>query len=32
MQQKSLMFMRTTTVWLLRIASASDYTPDKSLK
>ena len=32
MQQKSLMFMRTTTVLLLRIASASDYTPDKSLK
>jgi ubiquitin conjugation factor E4 B len=32
MQQKSLMFMKTTTVWLLRIASASNYTPDKTLK
>jgi len=32
MQQRSLMFMRYVTVWLLRVASRSDYTPDKSLQ
>ncbi|KAF4624671.1 hypothetical protein G7Y89_g13498 [Cudoniella acicularis] len=32
MQTKSITFMRYVTVWLLRIASQSDYTPDKTLK
>jgi len=32
MQTKSLLFMRYVTVWLLRIASQSDYTPEKSIK
>ena len=32
MQTKSLLFMRYVTVWLLRIASESEYTPDKTLK
>ncbi|TAQ85089.1 hypothetical protein B7494_g6589 [Chlorociboria aeruginascens] len=32
MQTKSLLFMRYVTVWLLRIATGSDYTPDKSVK
>lgn len=32
MQTKSLMFMRVVTVWLLRIATGSDYTPDKTVK
>ncbi|KAF8862296.1 hypothetical protein BDZ45DRAFT_616996 [Acephala macrosclerotiorum] len=32
MQAKSLMFMRVVTVWLLRIATHSDYTPDKTIK
>lgn len=31
MQAKSLMFMRVVTVWLLRIATSSDYTPDKTI-
>ncbi|CAK7232485.1 Ubiquitin conjugation factor E4 [Sporothrix bragantina] len=32
MQQRSLMFMRYVSVWLLRSASSSDYTPDKELQ
>ncbi|TVY83127.1 Ubiquitin conjugation factor E4 [Lachnellula suecica] len=32
MQGKSIMFMRYVTVWLLRIATQTDYTPDKTLK
>lgn len=32
MQAKSLMFMRVVTVWLLRVATGSDYTPDKTIK
>jgi len=32
MQTKSLLFMRYVTVWLLRVASQSDYTPDKMLR
>jgi ubiquitin conjugation factor E4 B len=31
MQTKSLMFMRYVTVWLLRIATGSDYTPEKTI-
>jgi ubiquitin conjugation factor E4 B len=31
MQAKSLMFMRYVTVWLLRIASGSDYKPETSI-
>jgi ubiquitin conjugation factor E4 B len=31
MQAKSLMFMRVVTVWLLRIATGSNYTPDKTV-
>lgn len=32
MQTKSLQFMRYVTVWLLRVATQSDYTPDKSIR
>ncbi|RDW91522.1 hypothetical protein BP5796_02687 [Coleophoma crateriformis] len=32
MQQRSLTFMRYVTVWLLRVASGTDYTPDRALK
>ncbi|KUJ12075.1 uncharacterized protein LY89DRAFT_786216 [Mollisia scopiformis] len=32
MQAKSLMFMRVVTVWLLRIGTNSDYTPEKTVK
>lgn len=32
MQTKSLLFMRYVTVWLLRIATGTDYTPDKTIK
>ena len=32
MQGRSLQFMRYVTVWLLRVASQSDYAPDKPLK
>lgn len=32
LQTKSLLFMRYVTVWLLRIATGSDYTPDKTVK
>ncbi|PQE32096.1 Ubiquitin conjugation factor E4 protein [Rutstroemia sp. NJR-2017a WRK4] len=32
MQAKSLLFMRYVTVWLLRIATQTDYTPDKTIK
>jgi ubiquitin conjugation factor E4 B len=32
MQARSLMFMRVVTVWLLRIATQSPYTPDKTIK
>jgi ubiquitin conjugation factor E4 B len=32
MQSRSLQFMRYVTVWLLRLASQSAYTPEKSLK
>ncbi|CAK7264291.1 Ubiquitin conjugation factor E4 [Sporothrix epigloea] len=32
MQQRALMFMRYVSVWLLRIASGSNYTPDKELQ
>ncbi|KAK3941785.1 ubiquitin elongating factor core-domain-containing protein [Diplogelasinospora grovesii] len=32
MQARSLQFMRYVTVWLLRVASQSDYTPGKILK
>ncbi|KAL2265296.1 hypothetical protein VTJ83DRAFT_6396 [Remersonia thermophila] len=31
MQSRSLQFMRYVTVWLLRVASQTDYTPDKTL-
>ncbi|POS83583.1 hypothetical protein EPUL_003555, partial [Erysiphe pulchra] len=30
-QAKSLIFMRYVSVWLLRVATCSDYTPDKSI-
>jgi ubiquitin conjugation factor E4 B len=32
MQTKSLQFMRYVTVWLLRVATISDYTPEKTVK
>jgi ubiquitin conjugation factor E4 B len=32
MQARSLQFMRYVSIWLLRIASQTDYTPDKTLK
>ena len=32
MQSRSLQFMRYVTVWLLRIASQTEYTPDKQLQ
>ncbi|KAL2024151.1 hypothetical protein VTK56DRAFT_9931 [Thermocarpiscus australiensis] len=32
MQSRSLQFMRYVTVWLLRVASQTDYTPDKPLR
>jgi ubiquitin conjugation factor E4 B len=32
MQTKSLLFMRYVTVWLLRIGTGTDYTPDKTIK
>ncbi|KAK3320636.1 ubiquitin elongating factor core-domain-containing protein [Cercophora scortea] len=32
MQSRSLQFMRYVTVWLLRVASQSEYTPDKDLR
>jgi ubiquitin conjugation factor E4 B len=32
MQSRSLQFMRYVTVWLLRVASQSNYTPDKPLR
>jgi ubiquitin conjugation factor E4 B len=32
MQAKSLLFMRYVTVWLLRVATQTDYTPDKTIK
>lgn len=32
MQARALMFMRYVSVWLLRVASSSDYTPDKELQ
>ena len=32
MQSRSLQFMRYVTVWLLRVASQSEYTPDKPLR
>ncbi|KAK0704848.1 ubiquitin elongating factor core-domain-containing protein [Lasiosphaeris hirsuta] len=32
MQSRSLQFMRYVTVWLLRVASQSEYTPGKSLR
>ncbi|OAA55820.1 ubiquitin fusion degradation protein [Niveomyces insectorum RCEF 264] len=32
MQQRALMFMRYVSVWLLRVASGSDYTPGKALQ
>ena len=32
MQTKSLLFMRYVTVWLLRVATVTDYTPDKTIK
>ena len=32
MQAKSLTFMRYVTVWLLRVATDTDYTPDKTVK
>ncbi|KLU81655.1 ubiquitin conjugation factor E4 [Magnaporthiopsis poae ATCC 64411] len=32
MQTRSLQFMRYVTVWLLRVASQTPYTPDTSLK
>lgn len=31
MQAKSILFMRYVTVWLLRTATQSDYTPDKTI-
>ncbi|SPQ20412.1 e70e2b0f-7e15-4eb0-a36e-0c2f4fc09463 [Thermothielavioides terrestris] len=32
MQSRSLQFMRYVTVWLLRLASQTEYTPDKELR
>lgn len=32
MQAKSLIFMRYVTVWLLRIATESNYTPSSTIK
>ena len=32
MQAKSLIFMRYVTVWLLRIATESNYTPSQTIK
>ncbi|KAK3304134.1 ubiquitin elongating factor core-domain-containing protein [Chaetomium strumarium] len=32
MQTRSLQFMRYVTVWLLRVASQTEYTPDKPLR
>ncbi|KAL2263711.1 hypothetical protein VTK26DRAFT_5467 [Humicola hyalothermophila] len=32
MQSRSLQFMRYVAVWLLRVASQTDYTPDKPLR
>ncbi|KAH7407687.1 ubiquitin elongating factor core-domain-containing protein [Cadophora sp. MPI-SDFR-AT-0126] len=32
MQAKSLMFMRVVTVWLLRVATSSNYTPGKTIQ
>jgi ubiquitin conjugation factor E4 B len=32
MQSRSLQFMRYVTIWLLRVASQTEYTPDKPLK
>lgn len=32
MQSQSLQFMRYVTVWLLRVASQTEYTPDKPLR
>lgn len=32
MQAKALNFNRYVTVWLLRVASQSDYKPDKTLQ
>jgi ubiquitin conjugation factor E4 B len=32
MQEVSLRFMRYVAVWLLRVASKTDYTPDKTLQ
>ncbi|KAK4166201.1 ubiquitin elongating factor core-domain-containing protein [Cladorrhinum sp. PSN259] len=32
MQSRSLQFMRYVTVWLLRVASQTEYTPDKQLQ
>ncbi|CAG8972421.1 hypothetical protein HYALB_00001109 [Hymenoscyphus albidus] len=32
MQTKSLLFMRYVTVWLLRVATQSEYTPDKTIQ
>lgn len=32
MQQRALMFMRYVSVWLLRVASGSNYTPDQQLQ
>jgi ubiquitin conjugation factor E4 B len=32
MQLKSLLFMRYVTVWLLRVATRTDYHPDKTIE
>lgn len=32
MQAKSLLFMRYVTVWLLRVATQTEYTPDKTIR
>lgn len=32
MQARSLLFMRHVTVWLLRVATQTDYTPEKTVK
>ncbi|KAK4189914.1 ubiquitin elongating factor core-domain-containing protein [Podospora australis] len=32
MQSRSLLFMRYVTVWLLRVASQTEYTPEKQLQ
>jgi len=32
MQTKAVLFMRYVTVWLLRVATQSDYTPDKTIQ